>query len=65
MICHMFDNFGHVSYICNFFRSSVSHDLLQMDRSWIKNRMFNREHIERVEEFMIFVFQRLSDNDER
>ena len=35
-----------------------------MHRSWIKSRMFSREHIEGVEEFMTFVSQRLSDGEE-
>ena len=42
----------------------MSHDLVQMDRSWINSRMFSREHVDGVNEFMSFVSERFSDDEE-
>ncbi|XP_066376106.1 uncharacterized protein [Miscanthus floridulus] len=35
-----------------------------MDRSWIKSRMSSREHVNGVNEFMTFVSERFSDDEE-
>jgi hypothetical protein len=36
----------------------------QMDRSWVHGRLFSREHIDGVKEFMNFIQGKLSEDEQ-
>jgi hypothetical protein len=36
----------------------------QMDRSWVHGRLFSREHIDGVKEFMNFIQEKLSEDEQ-